>query len=78
MQRQLRDIMNQRQADQAKEPDAQLGYEFGEGHLSGLSILLQMNNITNEPYVAYAVNETRQQDFQEYGRQLLLGINYKL
>ncbi len=58
--------------------DAQLGYEFGEGHLSGLSILLQMNNITNEPYIAYAVTETRQQDFQEYGRQLLLGINYKL
>jgi TonB-dependent receptor len=58
--------------------DAQLGYEFGEGHLSGLSILLQMNNITNEPYIAYAVSETRQQDFQEYGRQLLLGINYKL
>ena len=44
----------------------------------GLSILLQMNNITNEPYIAYAVSETRQQDFQEYGRQLLLGVNYKL
>ena len=44
----------------------------------GLSILLQMNNITNEPYIAYAVTETRQQDFQEYGRQLLLGVNYKL
>jgi iron complex outermembrane recepter protein len=58
--------------------DAQLGYEFGEGRLSGLSILLQMNNLTNEPYIAYAVTETRQQDFQEYGRQLLLGVNYKL
>jgi iron complex outermembrane receptor protein len=58
--------------------DAQVGYEFGDGRLSGLSILLQMNNITNEPYIAYAVTETRQQDFQEYGRQLLLGVNYKL
>ena len=58
--------------------DAQVGYEFGDGRLSGLSILLQMNNITNEPYIAYAVSETRQQDFQEYGRQLLLGVNYKL
>ena len=58
--------------------DAQLGYEFGDGRLTGLSILLQMNNITNEPYIAYAVSETRQQDFQEYGRQLLLGVNYKL
>jgi hypothetical protein len=24
------------------------------------------------------VSETRQQDFQEYGRQILLGVNYKL
>jgi iron complex outermembrane recepter protein len=58
--------------------DAQVGYEFGDGRLSGLSILLQMNNVTNEPYIAYAVSETRQQDYQEYGRQLLLGVNYKL
>jgi TonB-dependent receptor len=58
--------------------DAQLGYEFGVGRLEGLSILFQVNNLTNEPYIAYAVSETRQQDFQEYGRQYLLGINYKL
>jgi iron complex outermembrane receptor protein len=58
--------------------DAQLGYEFGEGKLSGLSILFQVNNLTNEPYIAYAVTETRQQDFQEYGRQYLLGVNYRL
>lgn len=58
--------------------DAQLGYEFGEGALRGLSILLQVNNVTNEPYIAYSVTETRQQDFQEYGRQYLLGINYRL
>lgn len=58
--------------------DAQLGYEFGPGRLEGLSILFQVNNMTNEPYIAYAVSESRQQDFQQYGRQLLLGINYKL
>ena len=58
--------------------DAQLGYEWSEGRLSGVSILAQVNNLTNEPYVAYAVSETRQQDFQQYGRQFLLGINYKL
>ena len=58
--------------------DAQIGYEFGPGRLDGLSILFQVNNLTNEPYIAYAVSETRQQDFQEYGRQYLFGINYRL
>jgi TonB-dependent receptor len=58
--------------------DAQIGYEFGPGRLQGLSLLLQVNNLTDEPYIAYAVSETRQQDFQEYGRQILLGVNYKL
>jgi iron complex outermembrane recepter protein len=58
--------------------DAQIGYEFGPGRLQGLSILFQVNNLTNEPYIAYAVSETRQQDYQEYGRQFLLGVNYRL
>jgi TonB-dependent receptor len=58
--------------------DAQVGYEFGAGTLEGLSILLQVNNVTNEPYIAYSVIESRQQDFQQYGRQYLLGINYRL
>ena len=35
--------------------DAQVGYEFGTGRLQGLSILFQVNNLTNEPYIAYAV-----------------------
>ena len=48
--------------------DAQIGYEFGgTGAFEGLSLLFQVNNLTNEPYIAYAVTETRQQDFQEYG-----------
>ncbi|MGQ0833472.1 MAG: TonB-dependent receptor [Gammaproteobacteria bacterium] len=58
--------------------DAQLGYEFVEGSLQGLSFLFQVNNLTNEPYIAYAVSETRQQDFQQYGRQFLVGVNYRL
>jgi TonB-dependent receptor len=58
--------------------DAQLGYEFQEGRLHGVSLLFQVNNLTNEPYIAYAVTETRQQDFQEYGRTFLLGVNYRL
>jgi iron complex outermembrane receptor protein len=58
--------------------DAQIGYEFGPGRLQGLSLLFQVNNLTDEPYIAYAATETRQQDFQEYGRQILLGVNYRL
>jgi TonB-dependent receptor len=58
--------------------DAQVGYEFSQGRFNGVSVLFQVNNLTNEPYIAYAVSETRQQDFQEYGRQFLLGINYRL
>lgn len=58
--------------------DAQMGYAFQAGTLEGLSILFQVNNITNEPYVAYSVMETRQQDFQQYGRQYLLGVNYRI
>lgn len=58
--------------------DMQLGYEFGGGHLDGLSILLQVNNLSNEPYVAYAVDESRVIDYQTYGRQILFGFNYKL
>jgi outer membrane receptor protein involved in Fe transport len=58
--------------------DAQIGYEFSQGRFNGVSVLFQVNNLTNEPYIAYAVSETRQQDFQEYGRQFLLGINYRL
>jgi TonB-dependent receptor len=58
--------------------DLQLGYEFAEGRFGGLSILFQVNNLTNAPYIAYAFTETRQQDFQQYGRQFLLGVNYKL
>lgn len=57
--------------------DAQIGYQFS-GRFDGLSLLFQVNNLTNSPYIAYAVSETRQQDFQQYGRQYLLGINYRL
>jgi TonB-dependent receptor len=57
--------------------DLQVGYAFESGRLEGLSVLFQVNNLTNEPYIAYSVIEARQQDFQDYGRQFLLGINYR-
>jgi iron complex outermembrane receptor protein len=57
--------------------DAQLSYLFGEGTLEGLQILLQVNNLTNEPYIAYSENKQRLIDYQEYGTQYLLGLNYR-
>lgn len=66
-----------------KQVDFQMGYEFQEGRYKNLSLLLQVNNLTNTPY------ETRQGDpfssgayaperYTTYGRQILVGLNYKL
>jgi iron complex outermembrane receptor protein len=57
--------------------DAQVSYAFGEGRLDGLQLLFQVNNLTNEPYIAYSVNKSRLLDFQEYGTQYLVGANYR-
>ncbi len=57
--------------------DAQLSYLFSGNMLDGLQILLQVNNLTNEPYIAYSENKQRLLDFQEYGTQYLLGLNYR-
>jgi iron complex outermembrane receptor protein len=56
--------------------DFQTGYEFG-GRLQGLSVLFQVNNLTNAPYIAYQRVEAQQIDYQQYGRQFLVGANYK-
>jgi iron complex outermembrane recepter protein len=57
--------------------DAQLSYAFSGNALDGLQVLFQVNNLTNEPYIAYSENKQRLLDYQEYGTQYLLGLNYK-
>jgi TonB-dependent receptor len=57
--------------------DAQVSYQFGPGALSGLQVLFQVNNLTNEPYVAYVQDKARVLDYQDYGTQYLLGVNYR-
>jgi iron complex outermembrane receptor protein len=57
--------------------DFQTGYEFGD-RLSGLSLLFQINNMFNSPYIAYQRSESQQIDFQLYGRQFLFGVNYRI
>jgi iron complex outermembrane receptor protein len=58
--------------------DAQIGYEFKEGALHGLSILAQGKNLTDRPFVTYQNKDTRQViDYQRYGRDFYLGLAYK-
>ena len=62
--------------------DAQIGYDFGEGgfeSLSGLSVFLQGQNLTNEPFTSTSADNAMQvRDYQEYGSTYLLGFSYKL
>ena len=58
--------------------DAQVSYSFGEASaLSGLSLLLQASNLTNESYRTYAGTKDRPLEYVEWGRTFLLGLTYK-
>jgi iron complex outermembrane receptor protein len=68
-----------------KQTDFQLGYAFTEGRWSGLSVLLQVNNLTNSPMkseqIASLPNNIkvgRPLEYDTYGRTLMFGLNYKL
>lgn len=68
-----------------RQTDLQLAYAFNEGKWNGLSILLQVNNLSNAPDTTVQVagladNEqvTRPLEFDTWGRSVLLGFNYKL
>ncbi|MBQ0961085.1 TonB-dependent receptor [Ideonella sp. 4Y11] len=67
--------------------DLQLGYGWDSGWLKGLSVLLQVNNLTNEPYrtkmgvdsnSGKVANLLYPAIYEKYGRQYLLGLSYKL
>ncbi|WP_438864760.1 TonB-dependent receptor [Neptunicella sp.] len=61
--------------------DAQIGYDFGEAgveSLKGLSVYLQGQNLSNEPFVSLSGDNALQvRDFQDYGKTYLLGFAYK-
>lgn len=63
--------------------DLQFGYEFQDGRLEGLSIIAQIENLTDTPYrtkqddrLSNGSEEPR--EYNLYGRQFLLGLSYKL
>lgn len=67
--------------------DAQIGYTFESGRLEGFGVLFQVNNLTNSPYrtrLGLDGGGTQTSDgsalpetYEEYGRQFLLGFNYR-
>lgn len=58
--------------------DAQIGYEFKAGPLTGLSILAQGKNLTDAPFVTSEATDPRLvREYQRYGRDFYLGITYK-
>jgi iron complex outermembrane receptor protein len=59
--------------------DAQVGYEFRQGPLEGLSVNLQGTNLTDEPFVLSQVGAPRDQviKYQKYGAIYSLGLTYR-
>ncbi|QIR14701.1 TonB-dependent receptor [Shewanella aestuarii] len=61
--------------------DAQIGYDFSESGIDalyGLSVVFQVNNLTNEPFTTYLGDDERLvRDYQNYGRNFMFGANYK-
>lgn len=60
--------------------DAQIGYDFAESGieaLENLRITLQGQNLTDEPTIQANGNDSRQiTQYQSFGRNFLLGLNY--
>jgi iron complex outermembrane receptor protein len=58
--------------------DLQLGYTFQSGPLKDVSLLLQVNNLENEPFrSSFNGNDLQPREYFEYGRTYLFGVNYR-
>jgi iron complex outermembrane recepter protein len=61
--------------------DAQIGYDFSESDidaLNGLRVTLQAQNLTDEKTIQTNGSDARQiTQFQSFGRNYMLGLNYK-
>jgi iron complex outermembrane receptor protein len=70
--------------DAESQVDFQIGYSFEHGTYQGLSVLLQVNNLTDAPSAQTAGPEVGGNGkgllpwkYNTYGRQVLLGASYK-
>jgi len=68
-----------------KQTDFQLGYAFEHGPMTGLSILLQVNNVTNSPVKTEQISSLpnnekigRPLEYDTFGRTVMFGVNYKI
>ncbi|HEY0947600.1 MAG TPA: TonB-dependent receptor, partial [Opitutaceae bacterium] len=69
---------NFRIIDQEQVVDAQVSYEFRNGPLKGLTVIVQGYNLTNEPLVTRQSEDTRLvMDYQNYGASYSAGVSYK-
>ena len=58
--------------------DAQIGYDLPAGALKGLSLFVQGQNLTDEPFVTINGTSADQViDYQRFGRRFLAGFSYK-
>ncbi len=58
--------------------DGQIGYDFSNGMLRGLSVFVQGQNLTDEPFVTINGSARNQViDYQTYGRRFLAGASFK-
>jgi iron complex outermembrane receptor protein len=57
--------------------DLQLSYEFGDGPLKGLSLLLQGSNLTNEKFDQFDPAPGQITESKKFGKSYLAGLNYK-
>lgn len=68
-----------------KQTDFQLGYAIEHGQWNGLSVLLQVNNLTNSPAktvqisgLPNGVKVSRPLEYDTFGRTVMLGLNYRM
>lgn len=58
--------------------DAQVSYTFDSGSaLSGMTLLLQASNLTDESYRTYSGSKDRPLERIEWGRTYMVGLNYR-
>ena len=58
--------------------DLQFGYEFQTGAMKGLSLLVEMNNVNDAPYMRYRKTKDNVIEDKRFGRTVMIGLNYKL
>ena len=80
------DQLGYTQISAEKTVNFQAGYELQGGRAKGLSVLLQVNNLTNSPYRTIQITTPpaggdpakTPLENDTFGRSVLLGVNYKL